>query len=192
MKTINIKRKFIAIYILLLLVLSSNLIPKLSSELISDYDDGVIYDEFNNSNNISLKNCSLIDGYIELSNESYSLYYNYNATSDKIKSWMLTDTYITPGTGDFIKLISSFINPNVMPGYEFTNSEYSKIKKRDNVAVEIESYFGPYMNYVYYPMNLFRFEIKEDPDLIDNFTAIWWSGAYTSGANLDRKTSTVR
>jgi hypothetical protein len=41
------------------------------------------------------------------------------------------------------------------------------------------------MNYVYYPMNLFRFEIKEDPGLIDNFTAVWWSGAYNSGANVD-------
>ena len=185
MKSKNIIKKFIAIYILSLLVLGFNLTSKLSAKLIPDYDDGVVYDEFDDAVDITLNNCNLVDGYIELINESHSINYNYNDTSDKIKAWMLTDTYITPGSGDFVKLISNFINPDKMPGYEFTTSEYSKLKKRDNSAVETMSEYGPYMNYVYYPMNLFRFEIKEKVNLINNFTVVWWSGEYSAGANVD-------
>jgi outer membrane protein assembly factor BamB len=185
MKIKNIMKKFIAIYILLLLILSCNLTPKLSAKLIPDYDDGVIYDEFDNADDIFLNNCNLVNGYIELVNESQSINYNYNNTANQINSWKLTDTYITPGSGDFIKLISNFINPDKMPGAEFNASEYLKLKKRDNSAIEIESVYGPYMNYVYYPMNLFRFVIKENVNLIDNFTATWWSGAYNAGANVD-------
>jgi len=185
MKTKNITKKIIAIYTLLLLVFSGNLIFNLSAELIPDYDDGVIYDEFNNAHDITLNNCKLINGHIELTSESQDINYNYNDTSNKIKAWMLTDTYITPGSGDFIKLISNFINPDRMPGYEFTTSEYSRLKKRDNLAVKTMSEYGPYANYVYYPMNLFRFEIRENVNLIDNFTAVWWSGAYDAGANVD-------
>lgn len=180
----NILKKFIAIYILLLLI-SLSLTTNLYADLIPDYDDGVIYDEFNNAVDITLNNCNLVDGHIELANESYNIYYNYYITPSKIKSFMLTDTYITPGTGNFIKLISNFINPENIPGYEYTASEYLKLKKRDNVAVEIMSEYGPYMNYVYYPMNLFRFEINENFNLINNFTVTWWSGAYNTGANVE-------
>jgi len=185
MKIKNIIKKFIAIYTLLLLVFTFNLTFNSSGELIPDYDDGVIYDEFNNAADINLNNCKLINGHIELSSESQDINYNYNDTSNKIKAWMLTDTYITPGAGDFIKLISNFINPDRMPGYEFTTSEYLRLKKRDNLAVKTMSEYGPYANYVYYPMNLFRIEIRENVNLIDNFTAVWWSGAYDTGANVD-------
>ena len=185
MKQKNVIKKFIAIYILLMLAVCYNLTPKISAKLLTDYDDGVAYDEFDDAEDITLENCNLVDGQIELINESRSINYNYNDTSDKIKAWMLTDTYITPGSGDFIKLISNFINPEKLPGYEFTTSEYLKLNKRDNVAIETMSVYGPYMNYVYYPMNLFRFEIKENVNLINNFTVVWWSGAYNAGANVD-------
>ena len=185
MKLKIIVKKLLTIYILIVLVLSFNITLNLSAKLIPDYDDGVIYDEFDDAEDVTLNNCNLQNGYIELTNESHSIFYNYNDTPSKINAWMLTDTYITPGSGDFIKLISNFINPEKMPGYEYTPSEYSKLKKRDNSAVETISEYGPYMNYTYYPMNLFKFKINENADLIDNFTAVWWSGAYNAGANVD-------
>lgn len=129
MKLKIIIKKLLTIYILIILILSCNITLNLSAKLIPDYDDGVIYDEFDDEENVALNNCNLQNSYIELTNESHSIFYNYNDTSSKINAWMLKDTYITPGSGDFVKLISNFVNPDKMPGYEFTTTEYSKLKK---------------------------------------------------------------
>ncbi len=182
----NCKKSFTVI-ILLLIVIGLAFPSNVSADFVISNDDGVAYDLFDGDDDITLENCSLDGQSIKLNFEPINITYNHKVKPDNIEAWKITDTLITPGEGDFLQLLSKFINPNLIPGSEF--SDYSGINyKNDGEIVLTQSVYWRYLNYTSYPMNLFRFKIDEDVDLIDKFWVGWQSGNYDENDNVRKIT----
>lgn len=180
-------RKFLTLNILLLIILGIIIPSYVSADFEYYYDDGLVIDEFEDDNDIFLDNCSLDNESIILEYEPVKTIYNHKEKPDKIKAWKIEDTLITPGEGDILQLISKFVNPNLIPGYEFETRDYQDINfKNDDRAALTYSVWWRGFNYTSYPMNLFRFTIDENINFIEDFWVDWQSGKYDSTANLEK------
>jgi len=178
-------KKSITLLTVLFLIAALIISTNVSADLVISPEDGVAFDLFEDDNDILLDNCSFSEGSITLKYEPINVTYNHKEKSDSILAWRMEDTLISPGEGDFIHLLSKFINPNLIPGYEFDKTEYKQIDyKNDDETVLTHSVWWRYLNYTSYPMNLFRFTIDEDIDLINNFWVGWQSGSYQEDANV--------
>jgi len=193
MKSNHNYRKFLTLNVFLLIIVGFIFPLNVSAEFKIFYDDGVIFDDFKNGNDVLLDNCSLSQDppyIITLKYEPINLTYNYREKPENIKAWKIEDTLISPGEGgSFLQLLSKFVTPNLIPGYEFLLGDYIDIKYRnDDEAAETYSYWWRNLNYTSYPMNLFRFTIDEDTERIDDFWISWQSGDFDKNANLEKIT----
>ncbi|KYK32089.1 MAG: hypothetical protein AYK22_00595 [Thermoplasmatales archaeon SG8-52-3] len=182
-------KKLFTVIVLFLLAIGLVFPPNISAKFNISNEDGVAFDDFENDDSVTLQNCTLDTktNSITLSYEPLNLTYNYEEKPENIEAWKITDTLITPGEGDFLQLLSKFINPNLIPGSEFNSQEYTAIKYMDEgKIVETSSVWWRYLNYTSSPMNLFRFKIDEDVDLIDKFWVGWQSGNYEPTANVQK------
>ncbi len=180
-------KKYFTVFILLLVVIGLAFPPNVSADFVVSNVDGVAYDDFKEDGSITLENCTLEKGRITLSFEPLNITYNHKEKPNNIEAWEITDTLINPGEGDILQLLSKFINPNLIPGYDF--GDYSNIDYKNDGKTEItHSVWWRNLNYTSYPMNLFRFTIDEDVELIEKFWVGWQSGNYDATANVQKIT----
>ncbi|UCF50668.1 MAG: PQQ-binding-like beta-propeller repeat protein [Thermoplasmatales archaeon] len=184
----NCKKSF-TVVVLILIIVGLSIPLNVTADFVISNDDGVAYDLFNNSLDIFMENCSLYDGNIALNFEPLNLTYNHKVKPNNIEAWKIENTLITPGEGSFLQLLSKLINPDLIPGYEFEPEDYRDINyKNDGEAALIYSFVRRLLNYTTHPMNLFRFTIDEEVELIDKFWISWQSGAYDKDANIEKIT----
>jgi outer membrane protein assembly factor BamB len=187
----NCKKSFTVI-ILLLLIFAFTFQPNTSAKFDISNIDGVAVDLFDTDEDFTLENCTYDSDSdsIILNFEPLNITYNHKQKPDNLVAYSIWDTLITPGEGDFLQLLSKFINPNLIPGDEFET--YSGIKYKNDGKVEVtESVWWRYLNYTSYPMNLFRFTIDEDIEMIDKFWVGWQSGNYNDNDNVQTITMYV-
>jgi len=191
MKLKKIAKKTIAIWSVLLLLLSLNISINVFAELNNYNADnhGVAYDDFGNDNSVDLEKC-VVDGpnsSIILDDDPLSSLYNHDVTPSNVKGWYKDDTYIAPGSGgEFAQLLSLLISPNLLEGEEFDSLE--PIDDKDSEYLETDSLVHLSLGIVYYPLHMFEIKISEDVSRVDDFTVEWWSGPYDEDANLDTVT----
>jgi outer membrane protein assembly factor BamB len=180
------KKTFTVIILVLIsicLVFPSNVLAELKVYL----DDGVAFDEFENTDSVILENCTKDGESIILESEPISIIYNHLNKPNKIEVWKIEDTLITPGEGSFLQLLSRFIRPDMIPGKEVEDLEGIN-HENDDDYISADSVWWRNLNYTSHPMHLFRFKIKEDVDLIDKISVFWQSGDYQETDNLEKIT----
>ncbi|KYK21788.1 hypothetical protein AYK21_04525 [Thermoplasmatales archaeon SG8-52-2] len=173
----------ILVFISICLVFPSNVYAKFDI----DYDDGVAIDEFGDTDSVIMENCTLDGESLILVSEPISIIYNHLNKPKKIEAWKIEDTLITPGEGSFLQLLSRFIRPDMIPGYEIEALEGIDYEN-DDKNISAHSLWWRNLNYTSYPMNLFRFKISEEVDLIDKISVFWQSGDYQETDNLEKIT----
>jgi len=179
--------KSITVIILLLISICLVFPSSVSAELVISYDDGVAYDIFDDVDSLFMENCTLDEESIILESEPLTITYNHKNKPNKIEAWKIEDTLITPGESGILQLLSKFIKPDMIPGEKITNLEGIDYEN-DNNQIIVYSFWWRNLNYTSYPMNLFRFKINEDIDLIDKISVGWQSGNYKETDNVEKIT----
>lgn len=189
MKLNKIAKKSIAIFTVLLLILSFNISTNVSAELIPDYEYGVAYDEFGDDTSIDLQNCTYDEknASVILEYGPVPVLYDHDKKPDNIEAWYHDEAYITPG-GDVAQILSLLIHPNLLPSEEFENLAPIDEARTDNSYLETESVHDRFLQYTYYPLHLFKIEIEENINRLEDFTVNWWSGPFDEYANIDEIT----
>jgi outer membrane protein assembly factor BamB len=184
----NCKKSFTVI-ILVIILFCSAFPSNVSAKLVISTDEGVAHDGFDDDESITMENCTWDkkSESISLNFEPITINYNHKDKPSKIKLWKIDNTLITPGEGNFLQLLSKFINPNLIPGEEVKNLEGIDYEN-DDLEIETVSLYWRTLNYTSYPMNLFRFTIDEEIDLIDKISVGWQSGDYEEEDNVEKIT----
>jgi outer membrane protein assembly factor BamB len=191
MKLSKIAKKTIAIWLVLLLILSLIISTNVSAEFKPgdpDNPDGVAYDEFENAIDIiDNNNCNISNGSIKLLNTEFEKTFDRAETPTQIEAWKIASMYFELGNEKIGGLISQFLNPDLIEGEEFDSSEYEDIEDHHEypvAVVETRAQLGWQDNPIW-PMNLFRFDTRYDKDLIDEFELTWRFGEYQNDTNLE-------
>ncbi len=191
MKFNTIAKKPIAICCIILLILSVNFSIIGFAQQYQYNNDGVLFDEFENSASITLKNCSLAkgNGSIILEYAPLKILYDHKTKPKNVDAWYDDAPKITPGGsgGALGQFLSRYITPDLLPKYEFENLAPID-KKGDSQYLETESEVNRPLSYTYYPIQLFEIKIDEDSDIIDYFNVEWCPGPYNDEAFLEEIT----
>jgi len=184
MKLDKIAKKSIAIFSVLLLILSLNISTNVSAALVKDDDYGVAYDEFEDDTSFTLENCTYDDlnNSIILERKPLQIIYDHKRTPDNIKAWENDNPFLVPG-GDLFTVLSSLTNPNMLKKYEF--EDLSTIDFKDGEYYETISEASRPSNYVYWPLHLFEIQVDEDVNRLDDFMVDWYSGPYDENAYVE-------
>ncbi len=191
MKLKIIAKKSIAIFSVLLLILSLNISTNVSAKLEIDDDCGVAYDEFEDAVSIFPDNCTYdsLNRSVILEYEPLPFVYNHKETPGNIEAWYDDQPFFAPG-GDLFTILSAITNPNILQNaptaYEFTVTDLSTIDEEgDDKYFETVSAVSRTFNYVYHPLHLFQIQIDENIDRLDKFTVDWYSGLYDNKAYVE-------
>ena len=137
MKFNKIKSRFTTLGIILLFIFSAFstiFVVNVSAEWIELEEDGIWFDEFNNTDSIHLdSNCvynSGSDGYILLGEGSPSYEYNFSGQSENTEVWDYVDADL-----DTLGVMSLFVSPS-HPGASITDkTELDKLKYIDKTNI---------------------------------------------------------
>lgn len=193
--------RLVTIMAVLLLVLSFNLSINVSATFIDGTTgDGVWYDDFKDCDDMA---DAISQGRIESSSKSVlhnstdaitlglgktNNTYDYAdvKTKDNIEAWEHDLTLLHPDDDDLIGILSSFLNPSLLIGNEFTSTMYTGIAEAgDDKVAETESWWGSVMGKIYSPIHQFKFTIDEDESLVEKMEICWNYGDYQDDAYLD-------
>lgn len=174
----KIANRIIAICLVILFLINLNSFYKVSAEWNQLTDDGITYDTFENSDDITLTNCNLTDGAIILKEGKDIIKYNC------IQAWEVSSLFTNPSEG-LGKIIYQF-SKNFFWSSELDNNDIEKLKQpNDNNIVSTDlPPWGPETE-PSWPMHHFRFKINTSRNNIDSFKIIWRSGDYHNDANLE-------
>ena len=119
-----LRRQFIFVFFTAILLLSNGSIIDGLLDAEQDDSDGFWNDDFQNSEYVVLNNCEIVDGSVQLKNESTGHLYDFKSTIDRAAySYPFWINYLSP----------IFLPPttNLLFAEEFTPVSYSKIKNID-------------------------------------------------------------
>ncbi|MCX6667548.1 MAG: PQQ-binding-like beta-propeller repeat protein [Euryarchaeota archaeon] len=180
MKRKIIGKNAVIIWIVLLLLLSSNLSAIVSSGPAEDrINDGVWFDDLDNDGNISKNvNCVVSNGSVKLDYGSNIRYYDYVTGNNE--AWSSDLSFLTGGAEEFI-WARSLVNE-----VKFGDN-YSAIKhKKDSKVEETQSrYFdNELLNYTFSPVHHFRLKIDQNKNVVNEIKFAWY-GTYKNDANIE-------
>jgi len=175
-------KKSVVVCIILLLISSLNLFTIVSSAPIKDDNDGIWFDDFEDSIGISKNiNCVVSNGSVKLDYGSNICYYDYVAAGNKHGAW---SSDLSAATGEEAELL---LPRNLLNEVSFGNAGINSIKYNDDKVEETKSaYFDKtWLNLTYSPVHHFRFKINQNKDSIKEINFSWWYGDYESDANIE-------
>jgi len=183
----NIANKSIAIWTVFILVISVFFSINVSAELFQFDDDGVAYNEFENSKDITLVNCSLSpnNGSVILEYAPHDIIYDHLRYPDNVNAWYSENLLMTPSGsgGSLAQFLSRFIKPDFLNMEKFPDLE--PIDKEDSQYLESKGTLNRVLYYTYYPIQLYEIEINENTRDVESFEVQWWPGPYDEDANLE-------
>jgi len=187
MKEKSTCKKIIALFIIFVLLSGLVIVLPISASFNRNPDEGLWFDEFENTDNVTLDKCALdsINDSIVLSQSEESLPFDYNNYPDNIDVWY-HGLYLLDSL--FAKALSKFITPSLIPGTEADASEKNKIGQLDGVVLETTGrQLFEDSTEKEYPLHHFKFEIP--PRYRDSQIKLrWWFGDYDEDAHLDEIT----
>ncbi|MDH7517092.1 MAG: PQQ-binding-like beta-propeller repeat protein [Candidatus Thermoplasmatota archaeon] len=182
MKIDRVNKKSIIAWIILLLVLNLTFSTNVSSDPVKYDYDGIWYDMFVDQNGIDTSesyNYNFSPGLITLRSGTNKYYYDFN--DNKTNAWTSDLTFISGEENQLIR-------PRNLVGEISLESEYNKIKKKDDVVVRTE---GRYLDLetfnitrTFSPVHHFRFKIGQNKNNINEFTFNWFYGSKITDANV--------
>lgn len=180
----KIAKKSIAIFIVFLLLLSFNFSLNVTAKLDIDEFDGVAFDDFDTDEDITYINCNYSKGSIKLDYGAHNITYDCKVTPEKVEAWKLDPLLIKPGDEGVGGFLSKFLSLDQLTGDEFSSNEYEDLWYADNNVVETEALVG-YYDEPNWPLNLFRFDLDFNKDIVDTFTVDWYFGDFKEDTNLE-------
>ena len=186
MKKKNNKSKIMSFLLVLFLCVSIFSAIKVTANFVTLEEDGLIYDEFNNSVDIDVMvNCSNQGGRINLTRGNPIYEYNYEKEPDNLDVWYHEKIFLPE---NFLgKIIAQYVSPKLLFGNSVTHSsDLAKIatiddgKELNTTGKKFSSTNPTPAN----PIQHYRFTIDQEKDLIDNVTIQWWHGPFQSDSNL--------
>ena len=187
MKIKNFTNKTLSIWFILILLISLFFSSNVSAEFKPNdpnNPDGVAYDEFENSNDITINDCVRENDSITLIRKNFIKTFDKEETPDSVEAWKIASIGVEPGNQGIGGFISQYFTPDLLIGYEFTDDEYDDIKNPEATAVETEAQLG-FGGKPIWPMNFFRFNTEYNKNIIDEFELTWRFGNYQSATNLE-------
>ncbi|KYK20368.1 hypothetical protein AYK24_03755 [Thermoplasmatales archaeon SG8-52-4] len=187
MKLKNFTKKTITVWFILILLQSLIYSSIVSAEFKpSDPNnlDGVAYDEFENAIDITINDCTLLNGSINLVRKNFIKTFDKEETPDNVEAWKIASLGVEPGNQGIGGFISQYFTPDLLIGNEFTNPEYNKIKNADDSTVDTAAQLG-FGGKPIWPMNFFRFDTKYNKNILDEFELTWRFGNYKTDTNLE-------
>ena len=184
----NIKKSKTVSFLLVLFLFASIFSSiNVNANFVSLDEDGLIYDEFNNSDDIAeMIKCDNQGGRINLTRGNPSYIYNYADKPKNMEVWDHERIFLPENV--LAKIIVQYISPELLFGNSITHpSDLVKIgsindgKELNTTGKKFSKNNPKPAN----PIQHYRFKIDQEKDLIDEVNIKWWYGPFLSSSNLE-------